>query len=91
VLEQPSHPYTRLLLEAVPRLDQPLTGNAAAQRTELPGNRVLPTGCFFRDRCPQAGAGCERPQALLPGTLAEVRCHRAADLAVPRRTSPAAV
>jgi peptide/nickel transport system ATP-binding protein len=91
VLEQPSHPYTRLLLEAVPRLDQPLTGNATAQRTELPGNRVLPTGCFFRDRCPQAGAGCERPQALLPGTLAEVRCHRAADLAVPRRASPAVV
>ncbi|KTS77017.1 peptide ABC transporter ATP-binding protein [Pseudomonas oryzihabitans] len=83
VLERPSHPYTRLLLEAVPRLDQPLTGDAAAQRTELPGNRVLPSGCFFRDRCAQAGAGCERPQALLPATRVEVRCHRAAGLAMP--------
>ncbi|WP_145005191.1 oligopeptide/dipeptide ABC transporter ATP-binding protein [Pseudomonas oryzihabitans] len=83
VLEWPSHPYTRLLLDAVPRLDQPLTGDAAAQRTELPGNRVLPSGCFFRDRCPQAGAGCERPQALRPATGVEVRCHRAAGLASP--------
>ena len=80
VLEHPSHPYTRLLLEAVPRLDQPLTGDAAAQRTELPGNRVLPSGCFFRDRCPQAGGGCERPQQLLPATLVEVRCHRVTGL-----------
>lgn len=87
VLERPSHPYTRLLLDAVPRLDQPLTGDAAAQRTELPGNRVLPSGCFFRDRCPQAGAGCERPQALLPATRAEVRCHRAAGLATPQATT----
>ncbi|MDR6677526.1 oligopeptide/dipeptide ABC transporter ATP-binding protein [Pseudomonas oryzihabitans] len=80
VLERPNHPYTRLLLEAVPRLDQPLTGDAAAQRTELPGNRVLPSGCFFRDRCPQAGGGCERPQQLLPATLVEVRCHRVTGL-----------
>jgi len=87
VLERPSHPYTRLLLEAVPRLDQPLTGDAAAQRTELPGNRMLPSGCFFRDRCPQAGAGCERPQALLPATGVEVRCHRAAGLVAPTMTS----
>ncbi|GAC1036080.1 ABC transporter ATP-binding protein [Pseudomonas sp. No.117] len=89
VLERPSHPYTRLLLEAVPRLDQPLTGDAAAQRTELPGNRVLPSGCFFRDRCPQAGAGCERPQQLLPATLVEVRCHRATGLLAPARGATA--
>ena len=87
LLECPSHPYTRLLLEAVPRLDQPLTGDAAAQRTELPGNRVLPGGCFFRDRCPQAGAGCERPQALLPATRVEVRCHRATGLVAPQATT----
>ncbi|WP_152224125.1 oligopeptide/dipeptide ABC transporter ATP-binding protein [Pseudomonas sp. SCB32] len=76
VLEQPRHPYTQLLLEAVPRLDKPLTGDAAAQRTELPGNRVLPSGCFFRERCSQAGPGCERPQALLSTVEGEVRCHR---------------
>ena len=89
VLERPSHPYTRLLLDAVPRLDQPLTGDAAAQRTELPGNRVLPSGCFFRDRCPQAGGGCERPQQLLPATLVEVRCHRVTGLMAPARGTTA--
>jgi peptide/nickel transport system ATP-binding protein len=45
-------------------------------RTELPSNRVLPTGCFFRERCPKATVGCEKPQQLTlkaDGRLA--RCH----------------
>jgi peptide/nickel transport system ATP-binding protein len=79
VLARPAHPYTRALLAAVPKLDgaalaPPLRG------TELPSNRVLPTGCFFRDRCPFAASGCERPQPLIPFAGVEVRCHRAAEL-----------
>ncbi len=78
VFGQPAHPYTRILLEAVPKIGQ---GRASARldETELPSNRVLPTGCFFRNRCPSAGAGCELPQSLraLPeGHL--TRCHREA-------------
>jgi peptide/nickel transport system ATP-binding protein len=74
VLETPAHPYTQLLLDAVPRLGKPLQGQAAAQRTELPGNRHLPSGCFFRDRCIHARAGCERPQALRLKEDVQVRC-----------------
>ena len=55
-------------------LGVPVTGDAAAIGTELPSNRTLPSGCFFRDRCPLARAGCERPQALL-GRDPAVRCH----------------
>jgi peptide/nickel transport system ATP-binding protein len=78
VLRAPRHPYTRLLLEAVPRLGVPVAEAAVSACTELPGNRQLPGGCFFRDRCPMARAGCERPQALAPvagQARRAVRCH----------------
>lgn len=81
VLEAPRHPYTRLLVESVPYV-----GAQAAEMptdtSELPSNRRLPTGCFFRERCPRAAAGCEKPQRLsgrqdMPA-VHEVRCHRVA-------------
>jgi peptide/nickel transport system ATP-binding protein len=64
VLDNPAHPYTRLLMDSVPRIGSAL--GEAPRNTELPGNRHLPEGCYFRDRCPFAGAGCEKPQPLRP-------------------------
>ncbi len=78
VLRAPRHPYTRLLLDAVPRLGVAVAEDAVSASTELPGNRKLPGGCFFRDRCPLARAGCELPQALAPvagNVRRAVRCH----------------
>jgi peptide/nickel transport system ATP-binding protein len=79
VLERPRHPYTQLLLEAVPRLGVAVDDAQVSAPTELPGNRHLPTGCFFRDRCPKATVGCDKPQQLLPARGAAggelVRCH----------------
>jgi len=82
VLERPAHPYTRALLAAVPKLDAAAGLGAPLRNTELPSNRRLPTGCFFRERCPFAIAGCEKPQALKPlaRTARSVRCHRAEEL-----------
>jgi len=71
VLDQPRHPYTRLLFEAVPRLGVPLRAEQVAAPTELPGNRNLPQGCFFRERCSLSTDGCQQPQVLEAG----VRCH----------------
>jgi peptide/nickel transport system ATP-binding protein len=78
ILDRPSHPYTRTLLAAVPRLAGPVAINAP-KAGELPSNTVLPEGCFYRDRCAFAVAGCEKPQALRPlaGSALQVRCHRA--------------
>ncbi len=90
VLESPRHPYTRELLDAVPRLDRPWPEDAPATPAELPGNVVLPQGCFFRGRCPWATAGCERPQALLarPGAPQHAyRCHVAGQQASVRQAS----
>ena len=48
VLKEPAHPYTELLLAAVPRRGKRLVG---AQGT-VPTLLQLPPGCFFYDRCP---------------------------------------
>ena len=76
VLGRPLHPYTRLLLESVPRLGTPFPPGEP-QDVELPGNRRLPSGCYFRDRCPLATTGCDLPQELCPsaGDGRRVRCH----------------
>lgn len=78
VLTHPAHPYTRLLLDSVPKTGAPLAEDLVLRKTELPGNRTLPQGCFFRDRCPLATRGCEKKQALLKSdTGCDVRCWRA--------------
>lgn len=78
VLTSPAHPYTRLLLDSVPKTGAPLAEDLVLRKTELPGNRTLPQGCFFRDRCPLATQGCEKKQALLTQESGrDVRCWRA--------------
>ena len=84
VLGTPRHPYTRLLLESVPPVGAQAAAETPADTSELPSNRRLPGGCFFRERCPRAAAGCEKPQQLgrlqnLPAAH-EVRCHRVAGI-----------
>ena len=81
VLDHPRHPYTKTLLDAVPSFDRPLM-MVSPRAGELPSNRNLPKGCFFRDRCPLATAGCELPQRLKQTeTSRKVRCHRVTDAA----------
>ncbi len=68
VLGTPRHPYTRLLLDAVPRLD-PATARARlasfALRGDPPSAVERPTGCAFRSRCPHAVDACaERVPSL---------------------------
>jgi peptide/nickel transport system ATP-binding protein len=71
----PRHPYTRMLLAAVPdpwgaeRARAPVSG-------DVPDALAPPPGCAFHPRCPHANARCriERP-ALLPCGTAQVACH----------------
>jgi peptide/nickel transport system ATP-binding protein len=82
LLARPAHPYTRALLAAVPALDRTTEISAPLRNTDLPSAINLPKGCFFRDRCPLAIQGCERPQALQPTSQPDrlARCQRAEEL-----------
>lgn len=78
VLDTPKHPYTQELLNSVPRLDKPWPEELEINNKELPSNRNLPTGCFYKDRCSIATNGCEKPQVLQSYTDNPehmVRCH----------------
>ncbi|WP_018152917.1 oligopeptide/dipeptide ABC transporter ATP-binding protein [Leeia oryzae] len=81
VLEHPAHPYTQLLLASVPTLESVQDESAVPENVELPSNRVLPTGCYFKDRCPSASSACLQPQVLKQISTQsqehEARCHLA--------------
>jgi peptide/nickel transport system ATP-binding protein len=72
---RPKHPYTRMLLDAVPDLD--LTGRKRKPvEGEVPNPIDPPPGCPFHPRCPSAFERCrvEVPLPIAAG-VATVRCH----------------
>jgi len=72
---KPKHPYTRMLLDAVPDLD--LTGRKRKPvEGEVPNPIDPPPGCPFHPRCPFAFERCrvEMPLPIQAGA-ASVRCH----------------
>jgi oligopeptide/dipeptide ABC transporter ATP-binding protein len=78
VFRAPAHPYTRGLVECLPRLDA--DGRLGAIAGVMPGLRALPPGCRFHPRCPLAEPRCAAeapaPRRLGPGQVAA--CHLAA-------------
>jgi peptide/nickel transport system ATP-binding protein len=71
----PRHPYTRMLLAAVPDL-RSRERDRAPVLGEVPDPLAPPPGCAFHPRCPHANERCrvERP-ALLPSGAVQVACH----------------
>ena len=90
VLADPKHPYTQLLLSAVPDPRAPLAVGAETDKGEPP-KVIDPTpGCRFRWRCPLAVEECHHvtPQLRLLGPRHAVACHVAqANLGWPRASS----
>jgi peptide/nickel transport system ATP-binding protein len=71
----PRHPYTRMLLDAVP--DFTMSGRTRMPvHGEIPNPIAPPTGCAFHPRCPLALERCslERPAERTSGS-ASVSCH----------------
>tara|TARA_B110000196_G_scaffold1272_1_gene1188 strand:- start:1849 stop:3540 length:1692 start_codon:yes stop_codon:yes gene_type:complete len=78
----PQHPYTRLLIDAIPRPDPEFDQrNAARIQGELPSPLAPPSGCRFRTRCPNVQAKCssEEPQMKEVASGHYVACHYPAD------------
>ncbi len=72
---RPRHPYTRMLLDAIP--DIRMSGRARTPvQGEVPNPLNPPSGCSFHPRCPHASERCrsERPQQLAIGGV-RVACH----------------
>lgn len=71
----PRHPYTRMLLDAIPQMHA--TGrNRTPVQGEVPNPLSPPTGCAFHPRCPHANARCsaERPKLQTIDGV-QVACH----------------
>jgi peptide/nickel transport system ATP-binding protein len=71
----PRHPYTRMLLAAIPNLD--MTGRKRIPVAgEVPSPINPPSGCAFHPRCPHARDRCpaERPELIEIGG-SHVACH----------------
>jgi peptide/nickel transport system ATP-binding protein len=85
LFERPLHPYTAALLAAAPKPDPRLRHESRPAPGEAASPRNPPSGCYFHPRCAYAQPRCkaERPEwrELIPGR--HVRCHRAAELALP--------
>jgi oligopeptide/dipeptide ABC transporter ATP-binding protein len=77
LFRSPTHPYTRGLIECLPRLDG--NGRLGAIGGMMPGLRALPPGCRFHPRCPIAEPRCraEAPALRLLATGRAVACHLA--------------
>jgi peptide/nickel transport system ATP-binding protein len=75
LFRQPRHPYTRMLLDAIP--DVKMSGRRRTPiQGEVPNPLAPPRGCAFHPRCPHANARCsaERP-VLQPLHGVQVACH----------------
>jgi oligopeptide/dipeptide ABC transporter ATP-binding protein len=78
---RPRHPYTRALLDAVPRLD-PGARRPPALRGEPPNAALPPPGCVFSGRCGFAEPACRQTEPALRDDHGHtVACHRWRELA----------
>jgi oligopeptide/dipeptide ABC transporter ATP-binding protein len=82
----PRHPYTRALLEAVPRLKPDLARQAVALQGEPPSAARLPPGCVFSSRCPHVEPRCREAEPVLAEDVNRaVACWRWREIVPPSK------
>ncbi|WP_405234832.1 ABC transporter ATP-binding protein [Lentisalinibacter orientalis] len=77
LFEAPRHPYSRGLLDSIPRLRAEKLAELPVIPGMVPDLMHLPPGCRFADRCPRAEDDCRRERPALdggPGSPAAVSC-----------------
>ena len=83
LFKQPQHPYTRMLLDAVPDISK-IGVHRSEVEGEVPGPIDPPSGCHFHPRCPYATDRCrtELPVNLYTEGTA-VACHAIEEARLP--------
>ena len=89
VINEPSHPYTRALRQAIPEPDPKLTRSkqgAGLRTADVPSLLAIPVGCPFHPRCPMSQPGLcdtDRPDLTMVAGKAEhsAACVRLPDVA----------
>ena len=83
LFQRPWHPYTRMLLDAIPDIEMsgrpriPVAG-------EVPNPIHPPSGCYFHPRCPYANDRCRNEvPTLMPMEMSEVACHAVVEKRLP--------
>jgi oligopeptide/dipeptide ABC transporter ATP-binding protein len=78
IFADPRHPYTRLLLRSVPRLDDAPKAAMTVIPGSVPAQGDWPPGCRFAPRCPLAEPACvaRDPRVEELGGGRRVACHR---------------
>ena len=74
VFSDPRHPYTRLLLETIPNVENPIR-DRRPMSGEVPSPIAPPPGCPFHPRCPMAEARCQVERPQLRGDARLTACH----------------
>ena len=86
IFHDPQHPYTRCLLQSIPKLG-PKTGQKLATiKGAVPPPYNRPTGCLFHPRCPSCQPGVcdtQQPQLVTLYEGRKVRCLRYDQVAAP--------
>jgi oligopeptide/dipeptide ABC transporter ATP-binding protein len=83
VINSPAHPYTRGLLNSLPKLDD-LEAPLTPVPGDIPSPLDRPTGCVFHTRCVESGAIAERCRSEIPiyttdSANHQVACHLATE------------
>lgn len=77
LFEQPQHPYTRMLLAAIPKMKRGPQTRVPIQG-EVPNPLSPPSGCAFHPRCPQATEVCRTQTPALQSLAGiQIACHHA--------------
>lgn len=75
IFAAPRHPYTRLLLATIPKLDGTRKTMLRTIEGMVPPAGAWPEGCRFRTRCPLADEACaEVPPAVVVGASHRAAC-----------------
>ena len=82
LFSNPRHPYTRALIDSIPRMSAESVNEAFVLEGEPPSPFNVPSGCRFNPRCPYATDACRTTdpalESVAPGHLSA--CIRSSEL-----------